>query len=558
MKGSGIFRAPSMRSRGGRLRWAAIALALTLVVGACGDSSGDTTAPTSPPATTQPDQPTTTTGDTTPTTTASTTTTTTEPPPPAPDVDQEITIGVAAVLKNYDPISTTSLTDYVFLRLVYDNLVSVDSGRPEPWAAESWEAITPQHWRFKIRPGITFSNGEPFDANAVEFTLRRAIEGESTPWKVRVAALERMEVVDDLTIDFFLSAPVGNWPTRLSVVWIVPPSVGDADTLTTEPIGSGPFIVESYTPSESITLVRNPNFWGNPPELDRVTIRAIPEQSTRVAALQAGDIDVAHRILPDFIDQLEGDGFTVVSVPSGQSANIFFQSSVPGPLQDVRVRQAIDFAIDKEALFAGISGGLGRFLDGQIVGPNSIGYNPDVHARPYDPDRARELLAEAGYGDGVTLAFDYPVARYFRDKDMGEAISAYLEQVGITVQQNPLAAGAWLDRLYTGSWGPINYWSIQDAPAFDLSWTMEIFKTDNLRKLTADANIDEQLAQSFQITDTDERNAFLAEFAEYLHEQAHFVAFHQDPGVYAVAPNVAGVEFLPSTYINLFDARVTE
>jgi peptide/nickel transport system substrate-binding protein len=277
-----------------------------------------------------------------------------------------------------------------------------------------------------------------------------------------------------------------------------------------------------------------------------------------VSALLTGEIDVAHRILPDFVDQVEAEGMTIVSVPSGQSGNIFFQSSRPGPLQDVRVRQAIDYAIDKEALFEGITNGLGQYLDGQIVGPDSIGHNPDVHARPYDPDKARELLAEAGYADGVTLAFDYSVARYFRDKDMGEAISAYLEQVGITVEQNPLEAGAWLDRLYTGEWGPINYWSIQDTPAYDLSWTMEIFKTDNLRKLTADENIDRMLDESFQLTDTDERDAYLQEFAAYLAEQTHFVAFHQDPGIYGVNPRVTNIEFLPSTYFDLFDTQIVE
>lgn len=510
-------------------QWLVVPLVVLLIATACDNSSDDTAA------------------------TTTTTTATTDP------IDQSITLGFASVLKNYDPISTTSLTDYVFLRLVYDTLVSVDSGKPEPWAAESWEAIDPKHWRFKIRPGITFSNGEPLDAKAVQFTFRRALDSPATPWRVRIEALERMEIIDDLTIDFILSAPVGNWPTRLSVVWIVPPEyTGDSDVLVTAPVGSGPFVLDSYTPRDSIVLKGNSDYWGNVPELETVTIRAIPEMSTRVAAVLSGEIDVAHRILPDFIGQLESAGIDVVSVPSGQSAGIFFQSTKPGPLQDIRVRQAIDYAIDKEALFEGITNGLGRYLDGQIVGPDSIGNSPNVHARPYDPEKARELLAEAGYADGVTIAFDYPVSRYFQDKDMAEAISAYLEQVGITVDQNPMEAGAWLDRLYTGDWGPINYWSIQDAPAYDISWTMEIFKTDNLRKLTADENIDKYLLESHLISDADERNLYLEEFAEYLAEATHFVEFHQDPGIYAVNPRVTGIEFLRSTYVNLFDAEVVE
>lgn len=473
--------------------------------------------------------------------------------------NQDLSIGISSVIRNFDPISTTAISDYLFLRFVYDTLVSVDSGSPEPWAAESWEAIAPDHWRFKIREGITFTNGEPLDARAVEFTFQRALDDPENPWRVRIEALESMEIIDDYTIDFHLSAPVGNWPTRLAVVWIVPPEhTGETDVLVGEPVGSGPFVLESFSPGEEVVLTSNPDWWNGAPALETVTLRSIPEESTRVSTFLAGDIDVAHRILPDFVPQIESAGEEVVSVPSGQSANIFFQSSKDNPLADVRVRQAIDYALDKEAIFEGITGGYGRFLEGQIVGPNSVGYNPDVEARPYDPERAQELLAEAGYGDGVELAFDYPQGRYFRDKEMGELISGYLDAVGITVAQNPMEGGAWLDRLYTGDWGPINYWSIQDAPAYDLSWTMEIFKTDNLRQLTADEELDRQIEESFNITDQEERNAYLADFAEYLHEQTHFVSFHQDPGLYAVSSRVEGIEFLPSTYIDLFDARIVE
>jgi ABC-type transport system substrate-binding protein len=155
----------------------------------------------------------------------------------------------------------------------------------------------------------------------------------------------------------------------------------------------------------------------------------------------------------------------------------------------------------------------------------------------------------------VTVAFDYSLGRYYRDKEISQAISGYLEAVGITVKQNPLESGAWLDRLYAGSWGPINYWSIQDAPAYDLSWTLEIFRSDNIRKIDADKKLDQMLDESFTITDTEERNDYLTDLAVYAQEQAYFVAFHSDPGLYAVDPSVEGVEFLPSTYINLFDAK---
>jgi peptide/nickel transport system substrate-binding protein len=269
--------------------------------------------------------------------------------------------------------------------------------------------------------------------------------------------------------------------------------------------------------------------------------------------LLAGDIDVAYRILPDFVQQIEGGGKKVISVPTGQSANLFFQTTKGGPLADVRVRQAIDHASDKQALDKSITQEYGKFLDGQIVQTDSVGHNPAVKARSYDVDRAKQLLAEAGYPDGFSIAFDYPLGRYYRDKEMCQAIASYLDAVGIKVQQNPMESGAWLNRLYTGTWGPLNYWSIQDAPAYDLSWTLEIYRTENIRKIDADPKLDSMLDQSFTITDTKQRSDYLATVAQYFYDQAYSVTFHSDPGLYAVDPTVQGIEFLPSTYINLFD-----
>lgn len=470
--------------------------------------------------------------------------------------EQSLVIGMDHVTQNFDPISTTALADYIYWRFVYDTLVTADSGKPEPWLAESFEAITAKHWRFKLREGVKFSNGEPLDAEAVRYTFQRALDDKTTPWRVRIEALERMEIIDPHTIDFYLSVPVGNWPVRTSVAWIVPPKYTEEnpDALVTKPIGTGPFKLSAFSPGERVILEPNKDFWGTVPKLQRVELRSVPEQSTRVSALLAGDIDVAYRVLPDFADRIEANGKKIISVPSGQSADLFFQTTKDTPLADVRVRQAIDYAIDKKTMFDSITQGYGKFLDGQIVGENSVGRNPDVTARPYDPEKAKDLLAEAGYPNGFTIGFDYPIGRYYRDKEIGEAITGYLEAVGIKVEQNPMEGGAWLDRLYTGDWGPINYWSIQDAPAYDLSWTLELWRSDNIRKLAADPELDRMLDKSFTITDLDERDAYLQEIAQYVYDQAYFIAFHSDPGLYAIDPSVQGIEFLPSTYINLFEA----
>lgn len=522
--------------------WLVLLAVLSLVLGACGgDESTDD-------------------GDPGETTDAAETAgeTGAESPEDAPAAGgQNITIGLGGILRNFDPASTQAVNDYVAIRMVYDTLVSLDTGAPEPWAAESWEAISPTQWRFNIREGIEFTNGEPFDAEAVRYTFQRALDSEENPWRVRIEALESMDIIDDHTIDFNLSTPVGNWPSRVGIVWIVPPEYTEENDIASAPVGSGPFTVESFSSGEQITFAANKDWWHATPKLDTVEMTAIPENSTRVSALLAGDIDVAYKILPDQVPQVEEAGYELTSVPSAFLSNIFFQSSKQDePTGDALVRQAIDFAIDKQGLKEAIGGGYAGDVHGNPVGPDSVGFNPDIEPRAYDPDRARELLAEAGYPDGFELGFDYPIGRYFADREVAEAVIGYLDAVGIDVVANGMEGGAWLDKLYTGDFGPMNFWSYQDAPFYDVSITTEIIRADGFRKITSDERIDEYLDEAFLITDQEEREEHLQEYSAYLMEHAYLIPLYHDPGLYGVDPAVEDIEFLPSTLINLWDTSV--
>ncbi|MBI3965855.1 MAG: ABC transporter substrate-binding protein, partial [Chloroflexi bacterium] len=308
----------------------------------------------------------------------------------APAAQQTLTVAIGQVAKNLDPKSTASVTDYNFYRLVMDTLVSVDSGKPEPWLAESWTASDARNWRFKLRQGVRFTNGEEFDAEAVRFSLQRVLDDAKAPARYRIEMIEAINVVDRHTVEFRLKSPVANLPTRLSIFWIVPPKYTQekGDGFASAPIGTGPFIVKEFQPSVSLTVEANPQYWGGAPKLQSIKFRPIPEASTRIAALQAGEADVIYGLLPEHVDLIKGKGFQIISSPVAITANLFFQQTTDTPLKDVRVRQAIDYAIDKDALLKALTGGHGGALDGQMVGKNSFGYDPSIKARPYDPAKA--------------------------------------------------------------------------------------------------------------------------------------------------------------------------
>ncbi|MDE3075700.1 MAG: hypothetical protein KGJ86_09730 [Chloroflexota bacterium] len=467
---------------------------------------------------------------------------------------QKLNIAYGQVPRNMDGISSTALADYQYFQLVYDTLVNVDSGKPAPAVAESWTASDPTNWTFKLRQGVKFSNGEDLDANAVKFTVDRALADPKNPWKARIKEVKKVTVADKYAVNFQLAGPVGNLPTRMSVVWLQPPKYTQEKGpggVAAAPIGSGPFVVKDYKPNESMTLVPNKTYWGGAPAIGEVNFRAMPEPSTRLASLLSGESHVAMTMLPEQVNQMKSKGMQVISVPTGQSGNVFFQTSRDTPVKDVRVRQAMDYAVDKTALFQGMTAGYGRPLNGQMVGPNSVGYSPNIKARPYDPSKARQLLRDAGFPNGFSIAMDTSLGRYYRDKEVTEAFASYLSQVDIKVEMNHMQSGAWLDRLYSGKWGPLNYWSIQDAPAYDLAWTLEIFMSDNLRKILADKKFDQMLTATSSITDAEKRNKALQDVGQYFNDQAYTITLFQDPGLYGVAPNVKGITFLPSTYVKL-------
>jgi peptide/nickel transport system substrate-binding protein len=355
----------------------------------------------------------------------------------------------------------------VTLYNIYETLTKINpDGSVSPLLAESWE-VSPdlRTYTFRLRKGVTFQNGEPFDAAAVKFSFDRAGGDKSTNKDKRTFANLSTQVVDTHTvvlinkdIDPDLLFLLG----QATAIIVEPKS---AATNASKPVGTGPYQLSAWSRGASIALTAWPG-WRQAAQLKvrRAAFRFIPDPAAQVAALLAGDVDAFARVTPRSMAQFKGDPRFQVIVSGSRAKTILAINNAKKPLDDVRVRRAIAAAIDRKAVIQGAADGLGVPIGSHYV-PGAFGYVDTTGINPYDPGKARKLLAEAGVKTPLTLTMTLPPAPYARQG--GEVIAAQLAKIGITARLQNVEWAQWL----SGTYGAKNYdlTLISHVEPFDLS-----------------------------------------------------------------------------------------
>jgi peptide/nickel transport system substrate-binding protein len=321
--------------------------------------------------------------------------------------------------------------------------------------------------------------------------------------------------------------------------YMLPPGAADTPEFSAKGIGTGPYRVESWTPGEAMELVRNPDYWGDAPYFDKVSYRPVPEAAVRSTELRSGGADIITQVPIEEIAGLEEPGLEVLRIPSLQSMRIHLNAG-EAPFDDVRVRQAINYAIDRGTILETLLEGAGSLM-GSPTPPGMFGYNPDVEPYPYDPEKARELLAEAGYEDGVDIRLQFTDGRYVRDRAIAEAITAQLAEVGINLDANLSEFSQWLE-VFNSDGNGFMVQSQEDnvmtlfAPNFASS--SESFKRYGYSNPEVDALIEEGLVT----LDEGEREAIYQQLNQLLHDDAPWVYMWNAEDIYGIAESVSGFE----------------
>jgi peptide/nickel transport system substrate-binding protein len=353
------------------------------------------------------------------------------------------------------------------LRHLYEPLVKFerDLTTISPCLATAWERLDDLTVQFQLREGVSFHNGEPFNADAVAYSVMRPLSDE-TPGDARstYSIIETVEVVDDMTVNVKTSAPDPALLARMTgfhMVMVAPEwAAQGVEVVSSEAVGTGPYKFVSWSPNEDLVIEANEEYWDGAPSIKKVRMTTIVEQATRVAALRSGDVHVAKDMPPEELDAITASGRArAVRAVSNRVPFYFMPTDLP-PFDNPLVRQAINYAANVDGVIEAIVLGNANRV-ATVLGPWIFGADPTLEPYPHDPDRAKELLTEAGFPDGIDIEIHHIQGRYPKDKEVAEAMAQEMGKADIRCTPRLWEAAAFTDAqiakettgLIFASWG---------------------------------------------------------------------------------------------------------
>jgi peptide/nickel transport system substrate-binding protein len=470
-----------------------------------------------------------------------------------------LVVGFEDTVGTMNYYQTTARVDIQTAMMIYDPLLERDpkDGSLHPHLVAEWKIINDTTWEFKLRPGVKFHNGNPLNAECIRFTIEDRIldPKQKSPLLTNWKWIKKVEVIDDLTFRLITDGPYPVVLQRLNFLFPIDPrwtkemiAKNGEEYLSNNAMGTGPFKFVRFVKGEKIELVRNEQYWKKGfPKFEKMTIRFIPEMSTRLAELIAGGVDIAHAILPDQIPTLEkSKNVKVVEVPILR----FFFWAFDGdgragersaPLKDVRVRRAIYHAIDREAIIKNVVNHHADLCN-IPMNPLQFGADTSIKGLEYNPEKAKALLKEAGYEKGFTLSL-WPILALYKQVD--EAAAGYLDKVGIKVEIKDYV-GRWpeaakllttgkVDGALTTSWG---MFSIYDPDAF---WPFFFLTPEGPYVFNTDPELMDWIRQSRQTLDQEKRKGLYKKAQQRIIDRVYMMPWFTERAIHGASKHFSYV-----------------
>lgn len=476
-----------------------------------------------------------------------------------------VRVAIPTDVRDFDPHQSIATHERAIQDNIFDTLIALgrDYTPSVPALAVAWTYEDERTLVLELRQGVTFHNGQPFTADDVVFTFDRILNS-SPPVGLNswvAGTIDRVEKVDDHTVRIVTPEPYAPLLANLARLHVIPAQTFEemgVQGFALQPVGTGPFRYVSWAVGEQVELAAFEDHWREGlPKVDGAIFRIIPDEFGRYAALRAGEVDIVQNLPASRIEQVESDpGLRVESV-WGQR-NMWIGIMIKPPLDDVRIRQALNYAVDTDAIIDSIFGGeAGRVSPGGF-GAVAFGYHDDVEGYPYDPARARELLAEAGYPNGIDLEFRCSSDRYASDREVCQAIQAYLSVAGIRteVQFTEWAVYSQLRNDYS-----MNglYFLGYGNSLFDADFPLRLCCWSGGRAETMfhTPELDALIEQAAATVDVDQRRAVYREIQQYIRDQAPYIFLYDQFDIYGISNRVAW-EPWATELIPLLDAEVVD
>jgi ABC-type transport system substrate-binding protein len=356
--------------------------------------------------------------------------------------DKTLTIASGTDVENMNIHLVTSSPSYTVLEHIYETLFYMNiEGELEPLLAESMEANDDGNFVITLREGISFTDGTPFNADAVKANIDWVLDTDNAaPFRFLISQIEEVMVVDEYTVEIVLASDFAPLPAHLShgALAMVSPAALEqgADFLASNAIGTGPYMLENWQRDNAVTLTRNPDYWGDHPAIGTVIFKVVQEDSARMIEVESGTADVAVRVPPAEAERLAANpNVEIVTTPGLRTIYIFFNVTQE-PFDDVRVRQAVNYAVDVQSIVDNLFDGAAIVSRAPFASP-IFGYSEqEPYAR--DVQRARDLLEEAGVEEGTTVTLYHPTSRYIQDALVADAVRAQVSEIGLNVELQTL------------------------------------------------------------------------------------------------------------------------
>jgi peptide/nickel transport system substrate-binding protein len=494
-------------------------------------------------------------------------------------------------VNSMDPYARNETFLLTFMGNIYEPLLRRDRELGlEASLATEWSQPSPDVWRFKLREGVKFQDGSPFTADDVIFSYERA-RGPGSNIATKLASVKEVRKIDDHTVEFVTNGPnpilveeIADWYI-MDKEWSEKNNATKAADLTKNEEtyasrnanGTGPFMLKERQPDVRTVLVPNPDWWDKPEHnLTEVVFSRIANDATRVAALLSGEIDMIYTVPPQDVERIRRtSGLSIVEKPElrtiflgfDQTRDELLKSNIKGknPFKDVRVREAFYRAIDVDAIKSKVMRGASAPV-GIMIGEGINGYDAKLAERiPYDPDRARALMAEAGYADGFEVGMDCPNDRYVNDEAICQAVASMLARIGVKVNLNAQTRSKYFAEIL----GPA-----YNTSFYMLGWTPTSYDAHNaLLNLVASRDADASSQGTFNVggyknervdeltkaiqseIDEEKRTAMIHEAMQIHKEEFGHIPLHQQTVVWAKRDNIDLVQladnFFPLRFVTV-------
>lgn len=477
------------------------------------------------------------------------------------DDNRVIVVGQTTGVSQLDPNITTLTAERVMWNLLWDGLTTQSpSGQVEGELAEAWQ-ISEDHltWTFQLREGVTFHDGRPFVADDVEQTLERVLDPDiASPQRSKLSSVEEVVAIDEHTVEFHLSAPFPQLDAALVDVKII--DVSSLDEINVTGNGTGPFVLDSFVPDQELSVLPNADYWGGEPAVSGVRVVKYADGTSARSALESGSVDVLWSVPFDEVESQTAAGSLPIVPANPSQAAVFVIDNSSAPFDDVRARQALSYAVDRETMKLAAFGGLGELNFGStLVSPVNEYFAPaEVTDYQYDLDRAADLFAQAGV-DGSTplLCWAMSDPQY---RAQCEILQQSLAEIGITLDIEVNESSTWAARFYPAGkeYGGLivpNYLSREPAP---LPFVADYFGEGGWSETNWPGTAEYEVAKESikNATDDAEIAVAFAEFQRITSQEQPLVVVENVAQPSMTAPDIVDVWMEDNGTLHVENARV--